>query len=297
MKISTIKYFISDAFKSLRRNRTISIASMATVLATLFVFGVFMLAALNINNAVNSVESKVQIKVFLVKDINLSDQRDIEVKLRATEGVKDVTYESKEEALDNFKKQLKDNADLLTGYDDDKSNPLPSSYIVELDKPEYSQTVINEVKSMTGVESIGNDQDLINKIAAFAKTIRWVGIVIFVVLIGVSLFLIMNTIKLTVYSRRREVGIMKFVGATDWFIRWPFILEGVVIGVVGAILSNVLLFFAYKEIYAKITTQLITVNLINPAYVFSMMSWQFVISGALIGTLASIIALRKFLVV
>ncbi|WP_160677719.1 permease-like cell division protein FtsX [Clostridium sp. C8-1-8] len=296
MKISTIKYFISDAFKSLRRNRTISIASMATVLATLFVFGVFMLAALNVNNAVNSVESKIQIQVYLNKDITLTDERDIEVKLRAVNGVKDVTFESKEEALEKFKKQLKDNASLLEGYDT-KTNPLPDSYMVEIDKPENTQKVINEVKGMKGIEEIGNDQDLVNKIAAFSKTIRWVGVIIFVVLIGVSLFLIMNTIKLTVYSRRREVGIMKFVGATDWFIRWPFILEGVVIGVVGAVISNILLFFAYKEVYYKITAQLITANLINPNYVLTMMSWQFVISGALIGIFASIIALRKFLVV
>lgn len=296
MKISTFKYFISDAFKSLKRNSTISIASVATVLATLFVFGVFLLTALNINLGVKDVESKVQISVFLKDDITITDQREIELKLRGSEGVDDVTYESKQEALEKFRVQLKDNAELLEGYDA-KNNPLPSSFIVKLQKPQYAQNIVNSVKDMNGVEKVGNDQELINKIASFSKTIRWVGIAIFAILIGVSLFLIVNTIKITVYSRRREIGIMKFVGATDWFIRWPFILEGIVIGVVGALLSNIILYLGYNALYKKIMENLFTMQLISPAYIYTTLSWEFVLAGILIGIFGSIIALRKFLVV
>ncbi|GIM28268.1 cell division protein FtsX [Clostridium polyendosporum] len=296
MKISTCKYFISDAFKSLKRNSTISLASMATVLATLFVFGVFLLTAININIGVKDVESKVEIKVFLKDNISTSDQQNVETKLKDTNGVKDVVFESKQEALSRFKQQLNDNASILEGYDD-KNNPLPSSFVVKLNTPDDSKTVSDTVKDMNGVESVGNDQELIDKIASFAKTVRWVGVAIFIILIFVSLFLIVNTIKLTVYSRRREVGIMKFVGATDWFIRWPFILEGITIGVVGAILSDIALYFAYKGVYEKITVNLFTVQLMSPIYVLSTMSWQFILSGTIIGIFGSIIALRKFLVV
>lgn len=296
MKISTCKYFISDAFKSLRRNSTISLASMATVLATLFVFGVFLLTAININIGVKDVESKVEIKVFLKDNIATNDQKNVEEKLQDTNGVKGVVFESKQEALSRFKEQLNDNAGILEGYDD-KNNPLPSSFVVKLNTPDDSKAVVDTVKNLNGVESVGNDQDLINKIASFAKTVRWVGVAIFIILISVSLFLIVNTIKLTVYSRRREVGIMKFVGATDWFIRWPFILEGIAIGVVGAVLSDIILYFAYKGVYEKITVNLFTVQLMSPMYVLSTMSWQFILSGTLIGIFGSIIALRKFLVV
>lgn len=296
MKISTINYFIVDAFKSLKRNTTISIASMATVLATLFVFGVFLLTGINVSHGISDVESKVEIKVFLKDDIKLAEQKDIESALRDISGVKEVTHESKDEALQKFREQLKDNATILKGYDE-KNNPLPSSFIVKLDNADVAKTVESSVKDMNGVEDVGNDQDLIDKIAAFAKTIKWVGVVLFSVLIGVSLFLIINTIKLTVYSRRREVGIMKFVGATDWFIRWPFIIEGVVIGILGAIFSNLLLYFSYKEVYGKITESLYTIQLLSPSYVLTTLSWQFILSGALIGIFGSIIALRKFLVV
>ena len=296
MKISTINYFIVDAFKSLKRNTTISIASMATVLATLFVFGVFLLTGINVSHGINDVESKVEIKVFLKDDIKLAQQKDIEAALRNISGVKEVTHESKDEALQKFREQLKDNATILKGYDE-KNNPLPSSFVVKLDNADVAKTVESSVKSMDGVEDVGNDQDLIDKIASFAKTIKWVGVVLFAVLIGVSLFLIINTIKLTVYSRRREVGIMKFVGATDWFIRWPFIIEGMVIGILGAIFSNLLLYFSYKEVYGKVTESLYTIQLLSPSYVLTTLSWQFIISGMLIGVFGSIIALRKFLVV
>ena len=296
MKISTINYFIVDAFKSLKRNTTISIASMATVLATLFVFGVFLLTGINVSHGISDVESKVEIKVFLKDDIKLAQQKDIEAALRNISGVKEVTHESKDEALQKFREQLKDNATILKGYDE-KNNPLPSSFVVKLDNADVAKTVESSVKSMDGVEDVGNDQDLIDKIASFAKTIKWVGVVLFAVLIGVSLFLIINTIKLTVYSRRREVGIMKFVGATDWFIRWPFIIEGMVIGILGAIFSNLLLYFSYKEVYGKVTESLYTIQLLSPSYVLTTLSWQFIISGMLIGVFGSIIALRKFLVV
>ena len=127
--------------------------------------------------------------------------------------------------------------------------------------------------------------------------VRVVGIVLFIILIGVSIFLIMNTTKLTVYSRRREVGIMKFVGATDWFIRWPFIIEGMVIGLLGAMLSVIGVYFIYRFGVGIIANNILMVSLINPTYVLTMLSWQFALGGIAVGGIASYIALRKFLVV
>ncbi|QLY82266.1 permease-like cell division protein FtsX [Clostridium intestinale] len=296
MKLSSIKYFIVDAFKSIRRNLTISIASMATVLVTLLIFGVFLLTALNIGKGVADIESKVEIMVVLKDDITMMDQREIEIQLKKETGVKDVVYESKAEALEKFKGQLNEYKDLLNGYDD-KNNPLTNSFLVKLEKPEYAEEVANSVSDMTGVESVENDQELINKIASFTKAIRWVGVVLFIILVGVSLFLIINTIKLTVFSRRREVGIMKFVGATDWFIRWPFIIEGVIIGLLGAILSNIVLYSSYSLLFSVLSKQLITMTLVAPSYVLTVMLGEFIIGGILIGAFGSFIALRKFLIV
>lgn len=296
MKLSSIKYFIVDAFKSIRRNLTISIASMATVLVTLLIFGVFLLTALNIGKGVADIESKVEIMVVLKDDITMMDQREVEIQLKKETGVKDVVYESKAEALEKFKGQLNEYKDLLNGYDD-KNNPLTNSFLVKLEKPEYAEAVADSVSDMTGVESVENDQELINKIASFTKAIRWVGVVLFIILVGVSLFLIINTIKLTVFSRRREVGIMKFVGATDWFIRWPFIIEGVIIGLLGAVLSNIVLYSSYSVLFSVLSKQLITMTLVAPSYVLTVMLGEFIIGGILIGAFGSFIALRKFLIV
>lgn len=294
MKINTIKNFFGDAFKSLKRNKTISIASMITVSATLFIFGIFLLLALNINKGVDTVESKVEIKVYLKEDITLSDQKNIENTLKSSDGVKEVVFESKSEALDKFKEQLKENKRLLSGYDSTK-NPLPSSFIVRLEKPEFADSVGEKVKDITGVDDIVNDKELTKKIVAISSTVKWAGVVLFVILIVVSLFLIGNTIKLTVFSRKREIGIMKFVGATDWFIRWPFIIEGMIIGLIGAIISDVLLYYGYKFTYLKVTQSLITNGMVLPNYISATMIWQFLIAGIFIGAVGSFISLRKFL--
>ena len=261
MKISTLNYFIVDALKSIKRNRTISVAAMITVLITFFVFGTFTLLALNFNKSIEDVASKIQIQVYLKDDIKLVDQKEIELKLMENPQVSEVTYESKDEAFLNLKENLGSNEGLLEGYDL-TNNPLPSSFIVNLQDPSYAEEVAASVESMTGVEGIGNQQDVINTISKFVDVVQIVGIGLFIVFVGVSVFLIMNTIKLTVYSRRREVGIMKFVGATDWFIRWPFVIEGIIIGAIGSLASSLVLYFAYNGVFKWIVSSMFIVNLV-----------------------------------
>ncbi|MCE9656406.1 permease-like cell division protein FtsX [Clostridium celatum] len=296
MKISSLNYFIVDAFKSIKRNRTISFAAMITVLITFFIFGTFTLLALNFNKSIEDVASKIQIQVYLNDDIKLVDQREIEIKLAEQPQVSEVTYESKDEAFLNLQENLGDNKGLMEGYDLN-NNPLPSSFIVKLKDPSAATEVTKAVEGMTGVESIGNQQEVIDTISKFVNIIQIVGIGLFIVFIGVSVFLIMNTIKLTVYSRRREVGIMKFVGATDWFIRWPFVIEGIVIGAIGSVASTILLYFTYSGVFNWIVNSMFIVNLVAPQFVLTTLLGLFLIGGVIVGAIGSIFALRKFLVV
>ena len=300
MKMNSFLYFISDAFKSLKRNLTISIASAATVLTTLVVFGAFLLTALNVNLGVQDVQNKVEIKVFLTNQITQVQQQQLETKIKSVHGVKAVDYETKAEALVNFKAQFADDKEILEGYNE-TNNPLPNSFIVKLDEPAVADTVQKAItpdgKLMAGIDQVGNDQEMIKTITGFANTVKWVGLVLFVVLIGVSLFLIINTIKITVYSRRREIGIMKFVGATDWFIRWPFIIEGIVIGLVGSILSVAVIYGGYTWLFKSALKGggFYAAQFVHPSYILATMSWQFIIAGIIIGAVGSVIALRKFL--
>ncbi|AIY84580.1 cell division protein FtsX [Clostridium baratii] len=296
MKINTVNHFISDAFKSLRRNKTICFASIITVIITFFVLGIFVLITKNVGLALNDVQSKVELKVFLKDDIKLIEQREVEIKLHELPGVKDVQYESKEQAFTSFQESTKDNKGLLEGYSLEK-NPFPASFIVKLADPSDAEAVTNAVKDLPGVESIGNQQDLINTITKVVNGIKVVGAVLFIILVGVAIFLIMNTTKLTVYSRRREVGIMKFVGATDWFIRWPFIIEGMIIGLIGSVISTFFVFLVYKGFVSWISSKVLYVSLINVSYIGTALLWEFALGGLIVGGVASYAALRKFLIV
>ena len=296
MKINTINYFIVDALKSIKRNITVSFAAMLTVLVTFFVLGTFTLVGLNFNKTIEDVADKIEIKVYLQDDIKLVNQREVEIKLAEQEGVKAVTYESKDEAFTKLKKDLEGNSGMLEGYSLE-NNPLASSYIVTLEDASYAGDVSKAVEDMTGVESITNQQELIEKISNVVDFVQILGIVLFFVFIGVSIFLIMNTIKLAVYSRRREVGIMKFVGATDWFIRWPFVIEGMIIGAVGSLLATAILYFIYRGVFGFIASNLLIANLVPVSFVLTTLLGGFLLGGIVVGAIGSIAALRKFLVV
>lgn len=296
MKINTINYFIVDALKSIKRNITVSFAAMLTVLVTFFVLGTFTLVGLNFNKTIEDVADKIEIKVYLQDDIKLVNQREVEIKLAEQEGVKAVTYESKDEAFTKLKKDLEGNSGMLEGYSLE-NNPLASSYIVTLEDASYAGDVSKAVEDMTGVESITNQQELIEKISNVVDFVQILGVVLFFVFIGVSIFLIMNTIKLAVYSRRREVGIMKFVGATDWFIRWPFVIEGMIIGAVGSLLATAILYFIYRGVFGFIASNLLIANLVPVSFVLTTLLGVFLLGGIVVGAIGSIAALRKFLVV
>lgn len=289
-----IKMFTLDALKSLKRNKTITLASIVTVSATLFIFGVFLLVAQTINMGVESVESKVEIKAYLNDGITSTEQSNVETIINAVEGVKEVYYETKEEAFENFKERLGEDNSILTGFSEDR-NPLPNSFVISLEEPEAAMRVEDALTGVRGVEDVGNERETVEKIIGLARLIRSMGVVIFIILVLVSLFLISNTIKLTVYSRRREIGIMKFVGATDWFIRWPFIIEGMIMGLVGGVIAFGVVYSAYRVIYADVTQSMFYAELVTPQYVLQNFSWQFGVTGLVIGALGSFIALKRFL--
>lgn len=296
MKINTINYFIVDALKSIKRNITVSFAAMLTVLVTFLVLGTFTLVGLNFNKTIEDVADKIEIKVYLQDDIKLVNQREVEIKLSEQDGVKAVTYESKDEAFTKLKKDLEGNSGMLEGYSLE-NNPLASSYIVTLEDASYASNVTKAVEDMTGVESVTNQQELIEKISRVVDFVQILGVILFFVFIGISIFLIMNTIKLAVYSRRREVGIMKFVGATDWFIRWPFVIEGIIIGAIGSLLATAVIYFIYRGVFGFIASNLLIANLVPVSFVLTTLLGGFLLGGIVVGAIGSIAALRKFLVV
>ncbi|MEF9953282.1 MAG: permease-like cell division protein FtsX [Clostridium sp.] len=293
MKIRTMKQFLGDSFRGIIRNRIMSIASIGTVAATLFIFGSVLMLALNLNNMVESVGEEIEIKVFVDKNLKEDQVKAMESKIKAIPNIQEVKFETKEQALENMKEQLGDQKDLANGME--AKNPLPQSYIVKVDAPENVEKTAEKLKTLDGVYKINDSKSTVQKIMEINKIVKTSSGILMVVFGVVALFLIANTIKLTVYARKREIGIMKYIGATDWFIRWPFVIEGVILGLVGSIISIIILSISYSYMAETITSLLMMFKPVPFGEMIGGLSWQFILLGIGIGGLGSVISLRKFL--
>lgn len=294
MKFDSVKYFLRDALKSIKRNKTLSIASTATVAATFFILGLVILSVVNVNKAVDELGSKVEARIYLKDNVTNEQKYKLQKALQEVPGVVDVKLETKEQALAKVKDQLDDEkGSLVAGFD--KKNPFPSSYIVRVQEPKIVDTVVEKVKDFPGIEKVKDAREVIDKVSRISDSATIIGISFSVIFVLVSLFLIGNTIKITVFSRKREIGIMKYVGATDWFIRWPFIIEGVILGLIGSLVSIVLLYLVYFGAQAKVGELIVGFSVVPSTYILTSLLWKFILGGMVIGSLGSILSMRKFL--
>ena len=293
MKISTLEYFVREVFNSLKRNNWMSVASVGTVAVSLFIFGMFLMLVMNMNKMVESLESQVQIKVYLQDNFSRDDARALEVDLKNMQGVEKVTFVPKEEAMEKFKERLGDQKTLLEALDD--TNPLPDSFEVMLIQPELVKTAAEAIEKFEGVEAAKYGQDVMEHLFDITRLIRIFGFALMFVLALATLFIIANTIRLTVFARRKEIAIMKYVGATDWFIRWPFVLEGMVMGLFGSLIASIILRFSYAGITAKIYSTLAFFPLI-PEYPFlDYVTCVVMLGGMIMGAIGSAVSIKRFL--
>ncbi|MDH8677688.1 permease-like cell division protein FtsX [Fusibacter bizertensis] len=294
----TIKpiFTLKEAVKSLWRNRLMSIASISSVSATLMILGIIFAIIININAMAQSAKDQFDsIQAYLVDDLTSEEITKIKEKIESVDGVMSVSYESKSDALKRMKESWKDNAYLLEGLE---SNPLPSSLIIYLRDIYYSGEVLSEIKDLDGIEEIKSYQDIVEQLLSITEAVRKTGIIVIFVLIAISTFIIHNTIKLTVTSRHREINIMKYVGATNWFIRWPFLAEGTLLGLIGAGISAGLMKISYDYVFNMMHSDfyvLVSAYVIPPESIMKDVIFLFLIIGAGIGALGSIWSMRKYL--
>lgn len=294
----TIKpiFTLKEALKSLWRNRLMSIASISSVSATLMILGIIFAIIININAMAQSAKDQFDsIQAYLVDDLSSEEITQIKEKIESVNGVLSVSYESKSDALERMKESWKDNAYLLEGLE---SNPLPSSLIIYLKDIYYSGEVLTEIKDLNGIEEIKSYQDIVEQLLSITEAVRKTGIIVIFVLIAISTFIIHNTIKLTVTSRHREINIMKYVGATNWFIRWPFLTEGTMLGLIGAGISAGLMKIGYDYVFKLMHSDfyvLVSAYVIPPDSIMKDVLFLFLIIGAGIGALGSIWSMRKYL--
>lgn len=295
MRISNAAYFIRESFKSSKRNKVMSIASISTVAAALLIFGIFMLLVLNVNKIVASVVDKVEIKVYLNDDVTSIQQTEMEKILKSYSGVKSITFESKEKALENYKKMLGDDADLADGLSE--KNPLPASFIIKVKNAEDVAPIAQNAAALNGVYKVVDGQETVTKLINIINIVKGTSLTLIVILGVIAIFLISNTIKITVYTRKREIGIMKYIGATDWFIKWPFFIEGLTLGFIGAVISLLLLGLGYRYVTNIVQEGTLLFSLVPAAQVMHTMIIEFLGVGMFIGGVGSLLSLKKFLVV
>lgn len=299
MKLFSFKNFIRDAIQNIRRNSVMSVASILSVVCALVIVGVVLALAININYITDNIEGELELKVYLNDNIPSIVQDEIYKTLTVLDGVEDVTYQSKEEALQAFKESLgAENASLISNYTVENS-PLPAAFIVNFNDAQYIEAAYKQAVKLDGVKDAVYGEDTVNKLLQFnkfANTLTWV---VSAILSLIAVFIIFNTTKLTVFSRRNEISIMKYVGATDWYIRFPFLIEGTFLGFFGAIFSILMLRNLYYFVVGILQSSLSILPLgqtLAPAnFVINRISVIFLVYGILLGTIGSSFSIKKFL--
>lgn len=296
MKHSIFGYLLGEGFRNVFHNKKSSGASLAIMCATMLIFGLFFMIIENLNNAVETLETQQGIQIFIQKTATDAQMEQIGEQIQAIDGVNKVTFVSKEDALNQTKEKLKDKQALIAGWDE--SNPFKASYLVTLTDLKLSSQVQDEIKKIDNIDSIQSRDETINGLVAIANGVRIVSAVILTLLVLISIFIIGNTIKLTVHARRKEISIMKYVGATDSFIRWPFVIEGIIIGIVAALLSILVLGIAYSLITNAAANSIIStmgIKLLSFTDMTTLLVIVYMVLGIGIGALGSSISMRKYL--
>lgn len=293
MKLSTSEYFIKEVYTSFKRNIWMTLASIFTVVLSLFILGFFSIVILNLNKMADTLESQVQISVYLKDDLSQEEIDETKENLSKIEGLQDIKFTTREEAMKNFKERLGDQQFLLDALDD--TNPLPNSFSLTVTSPQQVKTIADTAAALDSVESASYSQDIINHLFNLTHLIRLIGIALIILLTGAAIFIISNTIRLTVFARRKEIAIMKYVGATDWFIRWPFLLEGICLGFIGGGLATIFLYIIYNQVTQEIYEAMAFFPLIPQHPFIDYISLAILVAGIIIGALGSTISLKRFL--
>ena len=295
MRFNVINYLIKEGVRNLFKNKKSTMSALMIMCATMLIFGLFFVIGENLNAFVENVADAQEIRVIIDNDATESEIEEVGSEILAIDGVKSVEFVSKDEALEYMKDMLGD--ELIEGYSE--RNIFSVAYNVTLTDLKLNDEVQDNINQIPHVKKIVSSNQTISQIISLAKGVRVVTAGILALLIVISVSIIANTIKLTVHARRKEISIMKYVGATNSFIRWPFLVEGVIIGVVAGLLSVGIIFAAYTGVANQLANtsflQMANWTLLNFSDMFNLILLVYLGLGIGIGVLGSSISMRKYL--
>lgn len=292
--LKNFPYFFKEAFKSLCRNGWMSLASIVVVAVTLFLLGAFLLVNYNVNLFAEGVKDQVEIVVYL-DDISPAEREALRIHLIGLEEIQEVRFVSKREAMERLKASMGDRASYLEDYENDANNPLLDSFEVKTVVPEDVPAVAQNIQELSGVDRVDYGEGFVERLFELTRGVKLAAF-IFMLSLGITaVFLIANTIKLTVFSRSDEIKIMKYVGATDWFIRWPFLFEGLLLGLLGALMPFLCLNYGYSFLIDALQARVAFLAFATPEMVTSGLLKVLLPLGVLIGGIGSMLSTQRFL--
>ena len=298
-----IGYFLRESVQNFRRNWVMSFGAVITIYLSLLIVGISVLTGVLIGDVVKSVESKVSIQIFLKDGAAVPDVDALQKSLVADSMVKSVDYVSKEEALERFKKDMAQSPEIVQNI---RGNPLPASLDLTLKNPREVEAMVVKIKDNAlfvkvadrpdnPEESLKYGQQVVKKLFAFTRVIRYVEIAFIIMLAIVSLIFINNTIRLAIYARRKEIGIMRLVGASNWFIRTPFLLEGVIQSLIGASLALLTIVGLSSLIVPRLREAVPFLPLSIAGGAMAQIAFVLIAAAVVLGLLGSGLALRRYL--
>ena len=298
MRPSTIRYFLKEGFSGLKKNLLMTVASIIAVAACISIMSFSYCVVSNLQYMLDQMEDSIGISVFLKGDLTSEDIENMKTTISGLDHVTNVTYISPADALDQLKDQWGADEDIFIGLDD-TNNPLSHSFQVELDQIESQDAVLAELQKIEGVDKVEYGQSLSEMLMSVSNVFQVAGILVMLVLGVISVMIIINTIRISVMNRRVEINIMKYVGAPDWFIRWPFIIEGIIIGLIGAVLPMLVGMPMYGKTVSLFYNHIPFVeNFVRfrvVGDVFSFVLPAALIFGILLGVVGSVTSIRKHL--
>ena len=301
MRYNILTYHIGEGIRNLFKNKKSTISSLVIMMATMLMFGVFFIIGQNVNYIMRTIEEDQGMQVFIIKDANIEEVEEIKGMISNIDGVATTEIFTKQDAFDQMKARFKDHADVIDGYGVDI---FPDSIIVKLNDLEKSAEVQEQIKQIKindkdYIDEIRSSDKTINALINIANGVKIITGVLLILLVAISVFIISNTIKLTVHARRKEISIMKYVGATNAFIRWPFIVEGIIIGILSAIFTILVIYGGYTIIIQKIIQSMaqahISVSLLSFNDLYKTILIVYFGLGIGIGIVGSSISMRKYL--
>lgn len=293
MGLRSWQYAVRESVVSIRRNGLMSLAAVSTIALALLILSIFLTLAANLQHMAGYLESQVEIRAFLKGDTTVKVRDEARQAIAALPGVTSVTFVSRDEALKRLRQQFGEQQSVLDAIEE--MNPLPDGFEIKVDKPENVDGVAAAVGKIPGIEKVKYQQGLVQRLFRLTQAIRTLGILLATALALATLFIISNTIRLTVFARRREVAIMKLVGATDAFIRRPFFLEGLVLGLGGALVAALAIWLGYSWLAKTISISLPFVPLVPRQPFLANLSLTLLALGAIIGAGGTILSLRRYL--